>query len=199
MAFTLVPGFKYSPSTDYWSIWVDYNEDNVFQDYEKVYTNSSTGTLTSSFTIPSATKTGYKRLRIMMKHGSAITSPCENYTDGVVEDLLLSIVGTSLKSAAESEVSSINNSDNMNENIVAFPNPVNDILNISFSILKPEDNVNAYLYDLKGSEVKIILNRIKYISGQYQVISDLSSLSSGIYVLKIDIGNNSYNEKVIKK
>ena len=73
-------------------------------------------------------------------------------------------------------------------NFSVYPNPVNDILNIATKTAVDQIAV----YDILG---KMVLNT------QPNAISpkiDMSSLSSGIYMVKVTIGNNSKTVKVIK-
>ncbi|TNE55503.1 MAG: T9SS type A sorting domain-containing protein, partial [Bacteroidetes bacterium] len=71
------------------------NDDKDFEDAgELVYSSAGTTTTVSgSFTVPSGTSTGAKRMRIIMKDGS-ISGPCISYTYGEVEDYTVNITGS---------------------------------------------------------------------------------------------------------
>ena len=68
-----------------------------------------------------------------------------------------------------------------------YPNPFNPTTKIRFSI--PADNhVKLTLYNLLGEKVKDIIDS-NYKAGTHEVNLDASSLSSGVYLYKIESGN----------
>ncbi len=75
------------------TVWIDYNQDNDFDDEgEKVWvTNPSTNTpVSGSFNVPSTAKDGTTRMRVTMKFEDLAT-PCETFADGEVEDYTVNI------------------------------------------------------------------------------------------------------------
>jgi len=93
---TLTPGFASTTYPEFFKVYIDYNNDKDFVDAgELVYTSAGTTVMvTTSITIPATAVTGSTRMRVMMKDGS-ITSPCEAYTYGEVEDYTLNIQSSS--------------------------------------------------------------------------------------------------------
>jgi len=89
---TLTPSFASTTYPEYFNVYIDNNGDLDFADAgELVYSSpGTTAAVTSSITIPTTAITGNVRMRVIMKDG-AITSPCESYTYGEVEDYTLSI------------------------------------------------------------------------------------------------------------
>ena len=89
---TLTPTFSGQLYTEYFNVYIDYNGDLDFADAgELVYASPGTTSLVNAtITIPTTAITGNVRMRVMMKDG-AITSPCESFTYGEVEDYTLSI------------------------------------------------------------------------------------------------------------
>jgi Zn-dependent metalloprotease len=81
----LTPGFNGGPWTEYWKIWIDYNDDHDFEDPgEEVFSGASTTVVTGSFTVaPGIDRV--TRMRVSMKYAGAPT-PCETFTYGEVED-----------------------------------------------------------------------------------------------------------------
>jgi len=71
-----------------------------------------------------------------------------------------------------------------------YPNPVSSILHISLSDYLGETKV--YLYSLDG---KPILKKSLYGTGIHQI--SLNGVHEGVYILKINRNNNSYNHKLI--
>ena len=82
---TLTPGFSGSTYTEYWKIWIDYNDDHDFEDAgEEVFSGVGSSTVTGSFTVASGIDK-VTRMRVSMKYASYPT-PCESFTYGEVED-----------------------------------------------------------------------------------------------------------------
>lgn len=88
----LTPGFSGGTYTEYWRVWIDYNNDLDWNDTgEQVGQGTGTGVINVSFTVPAGTATGNKRMRVSMKY-NAYPSVCEVFTYGEVEDYTVAIV-----------------------------------------------------------------------------------------------------------
>jgi PKD repeat protein len=82
---TLTPGFSGSAYTEYWKIWIDYNNDHDFDDAgEEVFSGVGSAAVTGSFTTAYCIN-DITRMRVSMKYGGYPT-PCETFTYGEVED-----------------------------------------------------------------------------------------------------------------
>lgn len=91
VSVTLTPGFASTTYTEYWKIFIDYNQDGDFADSgEEVFSKSGKSAVTGSFAVPSTALTGSTRMRIIMKYSSAPTS-CGSFTYGEVEDYTINI------------------------------------------------------------------------------------------------------------
>jgi Zn-dependent metalloprotease len=87
---TLTPGFSGSTYTEYWKIWIDYNDDHDFEDAgEEVFGGSGSSAVSGSFTVAPGVDV-VSRMRVSMKYGGYPT-PCETFTYGEVEDYTVSI------------------------------------------------------------------------------------------------------------
>jgi PKD repeat protein len=81
----LTPGFNGGPWTEYWKIWIDYNDDHDFEDAgEEVFSGASTSVVSGNFTVASGIDK-VTRMRVSMKY-AAYPTPCETFTYGEVED-----------------------------------------------------------------------------------------------------------------
>ena len=76
-----------------------------------------------------------------------------------------------------------------------YPNPFNPTTTISYSIPNDE-KVVLKVYDIIGSEITTLVNEEK-AAGKYEVNFDASSLSSGVYIYKIQAGNFINSKKMI--
>lgn len=93
----LTPSFSGTAYSEYFNVYIDYNNDKDFADAgELVYSSSgSSAAVSGTFTIPSTASSASTRMRVIMKD-AAITGPCEVYTYGETEDYSVNITtGTS--------------------------------------------------------------------------------------------------------
>ncbi|MFC0604288.1 M14 family zinc carboxypeptidase [Winogradskyella pulchriflava] len=83
------PGNGYNEAI---SVWIDYNKDGTFDASEKILEDGANQTtpVSDSFDVPISAVTGSTRMRVIMKYYSGSNSiqndPCENFSDGEVED-----------------------------------------------------------------------------------------------------------------
>lgn len=96
---SLTPAFASTAYTEYFKVFIDYNNDKDFADSgELVYTSAgTTSAVSASFTVPSTATLAKTRMRIIMKDGS-ISGPCEQYTYGEVEDYSVNLISGSTSS-----------------------------------------------------------------------------------------------------
>ena len=69
-----------------------------------------------------------------------------------------------------------------------FPNACSDNFELEFN-LTANNHVSGYLFDMNGKIVKDVLSET-LTAGNYNKLIDVSNLAAGIYLLKIQIGNN---------
>jgi hypothetical protein len=81
---------------------------------------------------------------------------------------------------------------NLNQN---YPNPFNPSTTIRYQI--PQDGVvTLKIYDILGSEVATLVQEEK-VAGKYEVNFNASTLSSGVYIYKIQAGDFTNSKKLI--
>jgi len=80
-----------------------------------------------------------------------------------------------------------------NKKILIYPNPTHNQLFVEIIGYDNEFNKTLYLYDITG---KLLISKKLAIS---RILFDLSDYAPGIYVLKILLGNNSNECKIIKE
>jgi hypothetical protein len=78
-----------------------------------------------------------------------------------------------------------------------YPNPASDFTNIEF-ILEQNENVSISVYDMMG---KVVYNNDlgNTINGYHTQQMDFSGFQSGMYILNLTIGDNTYTKKFIKE
>ncbi|MCG6970717.1 MAG: S8 family serine peptidase [Gammaproteobacteria bacterium] len=89
-SIVLTPGFRYGAYNEYWRVWIDLNQNSVFESDELLYSGNSRQAITSSITIPPTALAGDTRMRVTMQWGVA-PNACGSFTWGEVEDYTVSI------------------------------------------------------------------------------------------------------------
>jgi|TARA_R100000479_G_scaffold68390_2_gene32621 Zn-dependent metalloprotease len=182
-------GFSSSSYREYWKIWIDYDQDGIFETNEAVVSGSSTssGTLNASFSVPTSAAAGPTRMRVSMKYNSA-QGACESFTYGEVEDYTVNI-GQPFYTAGGST-----DGENLGASVAAFginvyPNPANSVLNVE---LLDNREATYEIYNVLGQQVlNGSINRTATIN--------VDTLSNGLYLVKINDGQKELVERFIKE
>lgn len=103
----LIPGSTYTGSVsttyggtyEYPAVWIDYNDDGVFQTTELI-ASATTGIgngnpFTFSVVVPASATPGNKRMRVVLNYGSANSLPCVSSTFGEVHDYRVTVLSLS--------------------------------------------------------------------------------------------------------
>ena len=77
----------------------------------------------------------------------------------------------------------------------AYPNPFNPELNIDISI-EQMGNLNVSIYNLTGQHIHTVYNQIASANQVYNLNWDASSVSSGVYIVKVQAPNTQYSKIV---
>lgn len=176
-------------------VWIDYNRNGIFEDSEKIGSNSAAtndavhaGTMT--FTVPASAYSGDKTLRMRVASTSfnPASGPCgyptyeeggEAYSYGSFKDFPVKITET----LAVNEVRNTKSSE-----VSIYPNPADTFVEVKN--LKGKGDYKIYSADGR-------LIQEGKLDGQK---INVASLIKGMYVLTIkDDKNNTYNTKLIKK
>jgi hypothetical protein len=179
------------------TVWIDFNDNNIFEVSEKVVTNfvigagqnAGTFTETVDLVIPPGANTGNHIMRAKINWNSAVPDDaCEVTTYGETEDYTASIQTLSVAEF------SLDNSSDL-KIIDQGENQFEAILNTSF-----EGDVYAAIYNMNGQQLKF-KNLSKSSINSYIVKLDMSQATSGVYTLKIgDTKSSSFiTEKFIVK
>ncbi|WP_281613393.1 M4 family metallopeptidase [Flammeovirga sp. SubArs3] len=188
-------GFRGTRYTVYWSIWIDYNQDGDFEDANELFvqgSSSSAGNLTSTQTIPATAVLGTTRMRVAMKYG-AVSTPCESFTYGEVEDYSVTITSGStinapLVSIGRKSVETLE-SELMVRDFSIYPNPASSMLTINASSFVGNGTMN--IYSINGKNILTIPVT------ESNTRLPLQQLKKGMYLIKINNELESQTKKFI--
>ncbi len=121
---SVTPGFSGSPWDEYITAWIDFNQNGVFDNNEKVLDTegTTTTTATATFEVPEDATPGGTRMRITMQFDAQAESCLTDYNFGEVEDYCILIADTT---------SSVNDSPLIDFSV--YPNPARDLINIQLT------------------------------------------------------------------
>ena len=83
-----------------------------------------------------------------------------------------------------------------NSSATIYPNPYQDFTTIQLK-LSTTENVSIKLLNLLGQQISVIADNKEMISGEYKFDVD-NNLPSGNYIVRISVGNETKNLKLIK-
>ncbi|MCA8832032.1 GEVED domain-containing protein [Hymenobacter pini] len=177
-------GYASTAYTEYWKVYIDYNQDGDFTDSGELVASrsaASSSTLTSTFTVPSTAKSGKTRMRVVMSDASATTS-CSSYSYGETEDYSITISGgTGRQSVATAESAGYR----------IYPNPATDVLNIDVPSSIDNKAVQVTVYDVRGAQMK-------HVSFDGNLLN-VGNLAKGVYTLRIADGQQVTHQRFIKE
>lgn len=88
----------------------------------------------------------------------------------------------------------VDNIKNNGELLAVYPNPANDLINVEYLLIETSD-VSFSLFDMLGNTIKFE-NAGSMPAGEFNHSISLSDVAKGVYVLKVNIGNNILTKKV---
>ena len=176
---TITPTWTGTVYSEGYAVFIDYNNDGDFTDSgETVFTRTATTAtpVSGSFTIPSTTTLGTKRMRVSMKYNGVPTS-CEAFSYGQVEDYTINVT---------SSAKEINPTTPLTFSL--YPNPVKgDVLNISDF----EGEASFRIFSAVGQELgngKVVNNTI-----------NVGDLATGTYMIEVTTANGTNMKRFIKQ
>ena len=183
-------GTSGSSGTLYWRIWIDFNNNNSFEDAGEMIVSlasASTGLLSSTFTIPSSAVLAKVRMRVSLKYSGYSTS-CLSFSYGEVEDYSINILSSGGLVYLESEKEKI-------ENIKLYPNPFTNNFNLEF-FANQDQEVQMNLLDQMG---RLIFSKPLYAK-EGDNIFHIESLDfiPATYLIQIKSANDTYIRKICK-
>ena len=179
-------GFSSSSYTEYWKVWIDYNQNGTFESNEQVVSGSSSSSsnLSYTFTVPTTAKVGKTRMRVSMKWNAAPTA-CETFSYGEVEDYIVNI-GTAAKGEFLVKADAELGNETSIFDATVFPNPASKTINI---VLKDNREANYSIKNLIGQTVS---------KGKVTRTINISELPTGTYIITVNDGQKSFTKKLVK-
>ncbi len=192
---TYTATFTTGYGNQYVSIWVDFNDDFVFDTSEYILQDfvlgagSGSGTYTEStdITIPTGVNTGEHLMRVKTNWNAGVPDDaCEVTSYGETEDYIAHIVPT----AAVSDLT--NEQTNLDINYLD-----NNQFNISLQSAKDYNNVTITVYDTLGK--RLVYHKLINEGNTYNYSLDMSYVAKGVYLVRV--GNNEFGkvERIIVK
>ena len=209
----------------YWKVWIDFNQDGIFDVTELIFTTKEYRPVAVNFTIPATAKLGHTRMRIALNFVDE-DDPCSLLAFGEVEDYLVNISETSpglisQEIASESRhTTSFKITDDgkypepilgltpmevvaaRQTQLVVFPNPATKKLTVqieganSWLNTDHQQNYDLFIYNQIGQVVKQEKLRA---SGLNNTRIDVSNLSNGIYFIQVQLGaTKTLKQKFLK-
>ena len=189
--FSIQPGYQTTPYPENWSIWIDFNQNGIFNASNELVHAAPThaGVLNGSFTIPADATPGQTRLRVVMRW-DAVYNACDDYAWGETEDYSL-IINPS--SPLDGEVIEGRNSiqpsvsDNAPE---IWPNPSSGIINFQYK-LNQNSQITFKVLTPQGQPVyqKVYTKE----EGIHIGAEDLSELPAGNYIIQLKDDTNIWH------
>lgn len=106
---------------------------------------------------------------------------------------VVAMAGSEVSTSSEDIVSGLPVEFELEQN---FPNPFNPTTNIRFA-LPSASNVALEVYNVLGQRVATLISNEKMSAGRHSVKFDASQLGSGMYIYRIQAGNNISTKKMM--
>ena len=191
---TLMQGQTYTVNTMYTgvanaSLWIDYNQNGVFDSTEWIQLSTATTAFTNVATplsIPISALTGMTGMRIRSRSTAGLndsTVACTTFGSGETEDYLITIVsvGTGINEQTKTSM-------------YLFPNPVSGKLNVSLNLAN-NSRLNYQILNMNG-EV-IYTEQTGTMSGTVNKTIDVSGFAKGVYLIRVITDKEIIMKKII--
>lgn len=188
-SMTVSAGFSGTAYTEFWAVWIDFNQNGTFENSEKVVSGSSSSAnnLSATVNVPSNATLGTTRMRVSMKYNAAQT-PCETFADGEVEDYSIRIVSSGSVRTDSGSVRELGNEKSLT--LAVYPNPANDYVALRMN----KENISLASYRIVNT-----IGQTIQAGGLKAERIDISKLNSGLYILEVNDGQKSFVTKLVKK
>jgi bacillolysin len=187
-------GFTSTAYTEYWKIYIDYNQNGVFTDAGELVisgSSASAGTLTGTFTVPTTARSGSTRLRVVLSDASA-TSSCGTFSYGEAEDYTVNITGGAAVSGGTYSLTSGDATPLGNElarTLEIYPNPATDVVRLVLP--GNAEATSVVVTDVRSARVA----NVAFTNGTLHI----GSLAKGMYTLSVSDGQKVFHQRFVKE
>lgn len=179
----LTPTFPVFAVSSGWMIWVDWNQNGIFEASELALNQQGSSTINGAITPPTSADTGITRMRIA---AVALQTPqeCGDIGFGEVEDYCVRIKPNSYAGIKQAATE--------NTEIEVFPNPATNRVNIKLS---GEKYTQIEILDISGK----VLQTIALSNLTEQVHVSTEPFSGGVYFIRLSGKQASITKKLVIK
>ena len=192
--YQLRPGYGNGVVTEYWNVWVDWNQDGFFDPLcESLITRVGTNTQNGTFQVPDYAKVGSTLMRVSM-NPAGYSGACDQYDFGEVEEYSVNVITGALAETDQGiDVNVVaqgveiqNNDIEMN----VYPNPAFNEATIQVTGI--EEPIEMKVLDKLGRLVKTVAVEKNTVINFQQL-----GMSEGVYLLSISGESFMLNKKLI--
>lgn len=185
----LTPGFSSTVYGVNWTVYIDFNRDNDFDDdNETVVTGStsSTSALNRYVVIPSTAATGKTRMRVQMSYYGG-EGPCGTISYGEVEDYSVNISAPAAIALNNAAITTLPNEEKLV--VTISPNPVRSSEALVSYTTTHDGNVAIKMVDVYGRYVQ--MNNVGFQkAGNYTYrLERLNAIAPGNYFVVVEQNN----------
>jgi Zn-dependent metalloprotease len=188
-------GFASTAYTEYWKVYIDYNQNGVFTDAGELVvsgSSSSAATLSGTFTVPSTARTGAARMRVIVSDASATTS-CGTFSYGEAEDYTVNITGGAALDGLAGPATLTGESTPLGNEVARtlemYPNPATDAVRLVLPGNATATRVTVT--DVRGARVE----GASFSNGSLNI----NRLAKGMYTLSVSDGQKVFHRRFVKE
>ncbi len=182
----LAPGFSGSSFLEYWRVWVDWNQDGIFELEDELAYDAGQGLrdpVSGELVIPTDAPLGLTRMRVSMKFIDALSggtppTPCEAFNFGEVEDYCMTITPA------------VGMDDPLEAQLQIYPNPFGHQLHIQTQAAIQQVEIRNILGE-------VVLRKAGSLSSRMDL--NVEGLASGTYMMQVVAGNKRGTRMVVKE
>ena len=185
---TLAFGYTGTVYTEYVSVFVDWNQNGIFETAERMdYGSAATaGLLTSTWTVPATAKNGTTRLRVVLSDNAA-TPACGTYSYGETEDYSITVMGGTMAAPANKPLAGTPLGHEAARVLAVYPNPATEVLRLSL----PGTAVTVEIADVRGVRVR----NVPFANGEVNICG----LAKGMYTITVSNGEKTFRQRFVKE
>ena len=182
----LTPGHSGPLYDEFFSAYIDYNQDGEFSDEEAIYISDfgTQSAVSGPFSVPLESTVGITRMRVIMRYNELNEGACDNaaFAYGEIEDYCVNIVPK------------VNTVDITNTEYMVYPTLTSGLITIDLGKgVIPNNTI-----DIVSIQSGQVIDRLGMFSGQSLFNIDFSEYVAGVYMVVINVGSDRIVQKVVK-